>query len=222
VELDSAVLHIDPGPGASVRARECGFDLGRVQAMLVSHSHIDHMNDLPVLIAAITKGYRRRAGCLVLSERTLKDLASSTVLAHYLKTLKRIVPLNTGEQTRVGRVKIMAAEAKHYRGNVGFVLKGSKQVSYVSDTEYFAELRDWHEGSHVLVLNVVRPDNCDAPRQMNTRVAARLIGEVRPKLAIISHFGRSMRRPATEAKWIQSKTGVRVCAASDGLILTVR
>ena len=221
VELDGTTFHIDPGPGASVRAREYGFDLGRVQAILVSHSHVDHMNDVPVLIAAITRGYERRAGCLVASEQTLNDLRKSILLRTYLGTLRRLVGLKLGEQTLVGRVKIVATEAHHCKGSIGFVLKGSKQISYVSDTKYFPELCRWHAGSQVMIMNVVKPDNVDAPNQMNTEAAAHLISEVRPNIAIISHFGRRIRRPEAQAQWLRRKTGIPVHAASDGLTLKI-
>ena len=54
---------------------------------------------------------------------------------------------------------------------------------------------------------------------MCTEEAIKLIDEVRPELAIITHFGAKMIRanPLQQAREIQKKTGIRTIAASDGV-----
>lgn len=54
---------------------------------------------------------------------------------------------------------------------------------------------------------------------MSTDDAVRIVDEVRPELAIMTHLGMSMLRegPEKEAKLIQGKTGVSTVAAVDGM-----
>jgi hypothetical protein len=54
---------------------------------------------------------------------------------------------------------------------------------------------------------------------MNTEEAAKIISKVRPKLAIIQHFGMLMVKAGEdkEAKWIEEQTGVKTIAAKDGM-----
>ncbi len=54
---------------------------------------------------------------------------------------------------------------------------------------------------------------------MSTDDAVRIVDEVRPEMAIMTHLGMSMLRegPEKEAKLIQGKTGVSTVAAVDGM-----
>ena len=49
--------------------------------------------------------------------------------------------------------------------------------------------------------------------------AIRIIEEVKPELAVITHFGAKMLKanPLYEAREIQKRTGVRTLAATDGM-----
>src|SRR4030065_673432 len=53
---DERNLHIDPGPGALVRARSVGIDPLKTDAILISHCHPDHYMDAEILIEAMTEG----------------------------------------------------------------------------------------------------------------------------------------------------------------------
>ena len=54
---------------------------------------------------------------------------------------------------------------------------------------------------------------------MTTDDAAKAIKEVRPELAVITHFGMQiiLRNPQHEAELIEKKTGIPTKAASDGI-----
>ncbi|MDP2934653.1 MAG: MBL fold metallo-hydrolase, partial [bacterium] len=55
---------------------------------------------------------------------------------------------------------------------------------------------------------------------MNSDDVVELLKGVKPKMAILQHFGRSMIEagPAAEAVEIQTKSGVKTVAAQDGLV----
>lgn len=55
LEAGSAVVLIDSGPDADLLARNAatlGLDLGRVEAVVLSHGHDDHSGGLPAVVAA--------------------------------------------------------------------------------------------------------------------------------------------------------------------------
>ena len=73
VRLGGASWVVDPGPGSLVRICEARppLDPESLDALVLTHRHIDHSTDLNVLAEALTGGGRRRHGCVVLPEDAL-------------------------------------------------------------------------------------------------------------------------------------------------------
>ena len=89
--------------------------------------------------------------------------------------------------------------------------------SYIADSRYFDGLCQ-NYGGELLIINVVflepRPiDHLSVPD------AERIITELKPKVAILTHFGMSMWRakPWEIAEKLSQETGIRVIAARDGM-----
>jgi len=89
------------------------------------------------------------------------------------------------------------------------------------DTQFFPELADRYRGCDLLVLNVVRREWSPDIEHLSLPEAIEVIRAVRPKLAVLTHFGMTMLRakPWTLAEEISGKLGIEVIAASDGLTL---
>ena len=55
-------FHIDPGPGSLVMAKNCGVNLRANTALLISHNHLNHANDVNAVISAMTyDGFDKKA-----------------------------------------------------------------------------------------------------------------------------------------------------------------
>ena len=103
---------------------------------------------------------------------------------------------------------------------IGIILEGSKRIGYTSDTEYFDGMRESYEGCDYLILNCLRPRDDPWPEHMNAAMAERLISEVRPKLAVLTHLGLKLIGKAdSEARLITKNTGIKTIAAKDNMIL---
>ena len=72
-----------------------------------------------------------------------------------------------------------------------------------------------------MILNVPYPRGRESEKSLNTDDAIKIISHVRPRLAIITHFGLEMIKadPLQEARDIQRITGVQTIAAKDGLAI---
>jgi ribonuclease BN (tRNA processing enzyme) len=94
-------------------------------------------------------------------------------------------------------------------------------VSYISDTINFTELMDSHKGSDIIIMNVVNPSGVASKINLNSDDAVNIINKIKPKLAIITHFGIKMINadPMYEAREIQKKTETQVIAARDGMVV---
>lgn len=223
LELDGITFHVDPGPGALVNARRFNFEIKEVDVILVSHGHIDHFSDVFAIIDAIRIGKGIGKGILISNEFFISDIRKSSILGKYLKTLERVIPLHVGEEVWIQDVDVIATKTWHQDENgIGFIFRGSKQISYLSDTKYSIDLAKWYSKSDVLIISVLGPYGEKHPYQMSVEDAIKLINNVKPGLAIFTHFGIKMIGNIEFAvKMAQEKTLRKVVAARDGLILNL-
>ncbi len=72
-----------------------------------------------------------------------------------------------------------------------------------------------------MILNVVYPSDVKSKYNLTAEDAQKIITKVKPKLAIITHFGNKFvaSDPLYQAREIQKATGVQVIAAVDGLVI---
>jgi phosphoribosyl 1,2-cyclic phosphodiesterase len=214
LEMDNERIHVDPGPGALVRAKEYGVNLRKLTGLIVSHAHTDHYTDAEIIIESMTEGTKKKRGVLIGNEHVINggDSYRPAVSHYHLKLLKRYEVLKPGDKTKIGDMEITATPTKHgEKKALGFVFRGSKTLGYVGDSEYFEGLEDHFRNCDYLVLNVLRPKNVEWPEHMNSNQAVKLLKKIKPSLAIIQHFGMKMLRanPEREAKWIEKQTGVK-------------
>ncbi len=216
-------LHVDPGPGALVQMHRFRVSPESVDALLISHSHTDHYTDAEVLIEAITRGGLKRRGTLIASESVIEGVEGigPAISSYHRSLLKEVIALRPGEEARVGDVVIRATRCVHHDPTtIGFFMemKGGP-VAYVADTEYAEEVVEDVRGARVLILPVTRPLGMRIPSHLSTEDAAIMVENVKPELAVITHFGLRMleKDPDYQADWIWKKTGVRTIAADDGM-----
>lgn len=214
-------IHIDPGPGALVHAARLGIDSKNTNMVLVSHFHIDHSNDVNAIIDALTFGGLEKKGVLVTSNfyenDNLTEFHSKAVGCH--------ITLKPGEKMNFKDLAVYATRTEeHEMGNIGYkVFTPDFVLGYTSDTAFFPGLVDEFIGCDVLVINTIKPSGKKLAGHMSADDAVELVKGVKPKLAILSHFGRSMIEadPANEAMNVQKKSGIPTIAANDGLVVDV-
>jgi len=216
-------FHIDPGPGALVRAHENGLSLRANTAVLVSHNHLNHAADLNAVIDAMTYGGLDKKGILVGNKTTL---GGSSVVKPYLtdfhkNLMEKVIMLNSGKRIAIEDIEIEALPANHSDPDtVGFKFYTPDfTLSYSSDTTYSRDLINKYKGSDILLLNVVGPQGEKMKNQLNSDDAIKIIDKVNPKLAVITHFGIKMIKanPLYEGRYIQSETGIQILSAKDGM-----
>jgi phosphoribosyl 1,2-cyclic phosphodiesterase len=219
-------FHIDPGPGALVRSYQFGLNPASLDGIFVSHSHTDHYNDAEVLIEAMTRGMTKTKGIV---------MGSQSVFNGYKQWGPAISKYHTGQSEKLvlGPNKTKNFENFTIKGTktvhgdptaVGFQLKSNDLViSYTSDTKYFENLYKYHKGSDILIASVIRPGNQTIKGHMCTRNFINLVNEVKPKLAIMTHFGFKMlsENPNDEAKRVFNETGIATLAAFDGMVVSI-
>jgi len=221
-------IHLDPGPGALVYSLEAGLNLQKITGILVSHCHPDHCNDAGVLIEAMTRGMTKKRGVLAAAHSVLKGNENcEPCLSNYHQTMpQKIVDAKPGVSFNIADLKITAAKAKHSDpSTVGFRFETADvgDIAYTSDTEYFKGIGKPYKNVRLLLLCAMRPAGSPWKGHMTSEDAVKIVEEVSPEMAVLTHFGMKMifKGPASEAEYIQRKTGVPTIAAKDGMRLNI-
>ena len=220
--IDGKNIHIDPGPGALVRTYQFGLTPLKLDAVMVSHSHTDHYTDAEILIEAMTKGMTRKKGTVVGSKSVIEGYKQwGPCISKYHLSKPDSLVLEANETAKLGKIKIKGTKTVHGDPTaVGFNLSVKNfSISYTADTEYFEDLHKYHKGADVLIASVIRPKNEKIRGHMSAYDFAELVGEVNPKLAIMTHLGMKMtvNDAKKEADAVGEQTGVNTLAAYDGM-----
>jgi ribonuclease BN (tRNA processing enzyme) len=216
-------IHIDPGIGAVQKAAEFGANLRANTAVLVSHAHLNHANDLNAVIDAMTYSGLDKKGVLISNQTALMgtDDYSKVVTEHHKSLLERYISVNRNQRIGVNDVEIKTITARHSEPNtIGFKFFTPEfTLTYSSDTVYAADIVDQYMNSNILILNV--PYIKRKEGNLCTEDAIKIIQKVNPRLAIITHFGAEMIKadPLYEVREIQKQTKVQTLAAKDGMIV---
>jgi L-ascorbate metabolism protein UlaG (beta-lactamase superfamily) len=199
--------------------------LGDLDAILVSHTHYDHL-DLRSLD-------RLDRNLTVVVPRGVARLVRR-------RGFKRVFELDVGEELALGGVRIRATRAEHEssRGplspstpSLGYVVEGRARIYFAGDTDLFAEM------SQIAPVDVaLLPVAGWGPRlpagHLDPAGAAEALRLLRPKVALPIHWGTLWRvfadrpddRPAREfvriAHEVAPEVNVRVLSIGETLPLS--
>jgi ribonuclease BN (tRNA processing enzyme) len=214
---DTQIL-LDPGPGSLVQAARRNLDPAKLDAIILSHKHLDHSGDINIMIEAMTEGGTKKRGTVFAPADALDQ---DPVILSYLRSYPhRIQVLTEGGRYAIKDVSFETPiRHKHPVETYGFVFQTPRQIfSWITDTRYFDDLAGYYEGN-VLIINVVRLKSRAPLDHLSLPEARSIIGQIRPTAAILTHFGMTMwgAKPWKLAEKLCQETGIRVIAARDGM-----
>ncbi len=219
-------IHVDPGPGALVRATSCvpPCDPGLLDALVLSQKHLDHAGDVNVMIEAMTQGGFKRRGALLAPRDAFEGEAVIFPYAAKFVAKQHILEERSGPFF-VNDVAIRTS-VRHLHGVATYGLHFTHcgtTISYLPCGRFFDGLAEDY-ASHapdVLIVNVLRFRDDLKVDHLSFDEARRIFEIVRPKVGVMTHFGTRMleQRPARLARELEDDLGFRVFAAYDGWTL---
>lgn len=218
LEMNNTLLSIDPGPGAIVHAARLGFDLEKLEGVLLSHRHLDHCGDANVMVEAMTHGGFNRGGLVFAPGQALYE--DPVILRYLWRYVGGLRTIEEEKEYTCGKLSFRTSMAHRHSDaeTYGFLFSGeSCTLGYIPDTRYFPELSSFYKCDVCIVSTLLmqrgKVDHLSVPDVIE------LLKDIAPSTTILTHFGMTMCRTGVDlvAETISQATGRRVIAAKDGM-----
>ncbi len=224
ITVDNTNVLIDPGPGSLVNCLSSRPKLNPkdLDGIILTHRHIDHSNDINIIIEAMTNGGFKKKGVVF---ATIDSLDGDSVILNYVRDqIENIEILKEKGTYNIGKISF-TTPVKHIHGveTYGIIIRGKDcSISIITDTKYFEGLESYYQ-SDIIILNVVLTEGNEHIMHLSLKDAEKIIAANKPKLSILTHFGMKMIRnkPWKIADHLSNKLGVKVIAARDGLEIDI-
>lgn len=220
VKTDETQVQIDPGPGALVHGQEENPE--ETEAVLVSHGHLDHVNDAEAIIEMMAEAYDQPAALF----------ANRTCLEGYGDIEKRISDyhqdlcarkevMEEGASFGFKDIEIECQEMFHSDPRTqGFTLESEdKKIGFWTDTEFSGELTDFYEGCDTLVIYCTRPRGAGIDSHTSIGDVPDIVSELDVSTVIVTHFGLKFLQEGVDRQkeWLEEQIDPKVIFAEDGM-----
>ena len=219
IEEGGARISLDPGPGAVVQYARRQVDLTTLDAIVLSHRHLDHSGDVNVMLEAMTDGGFQHRGQLFCPSDALDD--DPVVLRYVRRFPREIIRLAPTSTYSVNGVTFTTS-GRHVHQAETYGFRFGDRLGWVSDSAYYDGIAQEHQ-AEVMVIHTVLRDCHAALSHLCVADVERIVRDARPRLAFITHYGMAVWRadPAAIAADLTQRTGVEVRAATDGLAIEI-
>lgn len=212
-------LLMDPGPGSLVQVTKRKLDPSLLDGIVLSHKHIDHSVDINIMIEAMTEGGWKRRGTVMAPCDAV--YGEGAVILPYLRNYpERLEIMQAGKSFVIGDITICTpVQHRHAVETYGIIYNsGAYVIGWITDTGYFTGLEEYYQ-CDLLVINMVLLEKRPGVNHLTPPEVREIIRAVRPKAAIITHFGMGVWRagPWEVAEQLSQDTGIEVHAAHDGM-----
>lgn len=209
---------VDPGPESYYRFLTFvpKFNPEKIDALILTHKHIDHSADINVYLDVITEGGFKKNGLLIAPGDAFGD--GGVVYKYLLEFLNEVKIIKPNLELDFNCVKIsFPVKHQHRVETYGFKLSyNNYTISYITDTKFFPELIPVYKAD-IIIMNLLKlePSEID---HLSVTDCVEIITGIKPKVAIITHFGMTIIKtgPWNIARQLKEKTGITVLAAEDG------
>jgi len=224
INAEGKNILLDPGPGSIVQCNKSKPKLNpeNLDAIILSHKHLDHCSDINVMIEAMTGGgFKKRGAVFCPSDALNKD---PVILKYAQKLPQKIISLKQKKKYNIDGFEFQTSMLhKHQFETFGIKFKiKNKSVSFLMDTKYFPELENFYS-TDILVLSVTFYEPWPKIDHLCLEEAKQIIKKVMPEKAILTHFGMSMlkHKPDILARNMSKELKTEVVAAYDGMKLNI-
>lgn len=217
---------MDPGPGSLLRicASEPELDSESIDAVMLTHKHIDHSTDANVLIECMTHGGFEDRGTLAAPYDCMGG-EDPVVLKYAQSKVKRLLTAKDGENLLLGG-NVTAEPVYHEHHKVecfGYIMRcpGLPEWGVISDTRYLPHLAERYKNCAYISINVTFPNRKPRLDHMSVEELKELLTDLHPKLATLSHLGAMMTTSEEGAAYLQGLDTkyTKTVPGEDGMVI---
>lgn len=194
---NEAVL-VDMGAGCLEKLAKCGISYRDIGGVILSHFHVDHTSELPLLLFAnnYSPGHARAAPLQILGpeglETFLKDLERPYPWVKPLNYEIRPVAGKSPSATFLGDVTVTSCQAAHGDGKALSVRldTGDLSITYSGDTGYNRDLVKLATDTDVLIIECSFPAGTESEVEghLTPHLAAKIASECGARRVILTHL----------------------------------
>ncbi len=221
--LKKSNILVDPGPESLYRLLNYvpKFNPEKIDAVVLSHKHIDHSADINVYLDVITKGGFKKNGMLIAPADAFGE--HGVIFTYLVSFLREVHIIKPQLEISIGDVHLtFPVKHEHPVETYGMrLVTRDYSISYVADSKFFPGIIDAYRAD-ILILNLLRIEPSEI-EHLSIPDCEKIITGIKPKVAVITHFGMTMLRqgPWKVANQLKDATGVVVLAAEDGKHYTI-
>lgn len=182
---------IDIGPSVVRRLLEFGYNVNDVDAVLLTHFHVDHSADLPTFLFACNYGIEpREKPLLLLGGRGLNSFFKGMAYIypwikpnHYKLTLKTM----RNSTYFFDDILLETVSVNHNRESIAIKVTQKKSVVFSGDTSFSKNLIKLVHNSDLLITECSFPER-DVKGHLNLKTLKTIVEKAKPERVILSHL----------------------------------
>lgn len=222
VQTKETQLHINPGPGALFAYSQTKTQPQKTTAVVVTDNTLLHGHDANALLDIITVGCFDTRGLLFAAKTALRGNPDQQPIISqiYQNAVEKTIVLQDESKLACNDVHLFAFKIKNRDLDaIGLkIVTDDFSLGYTGKTKYTTKLRDMCKDVEILIIELPLLYESKTEEGLCVEEAQRLIGEIKPQLAVLTGFGMSiLKEDILElTRNMQKQTGIQVIAAKEG------
>jgi ribonuclease BN (tRNA processing enzyme) len=220
VRAGRVLLLLDCGAGTNRQLARAGLDLRDLDAVLISHRHLDHCSDLPMILFALRiPRFGRKTPLTVIGPTGTRDWLEGLARAH-APWLEAPYGLDVrdllDDSTRLGDLAIEAREVVHTKPSVAYRLRhGGRTLAYSGDTTECPQVVEAGRGADLFLLECAMADHEPNDQHLTPAGCGRVGAAAAPGHLVLTHFYPAVLETDIEGAVRRAGYGGRLTLAED-------